>query len=59
MESFGVSLAANSSTDIKSWSQSQQDVGQAQTRIQSVRGWPNLRQRRWKDILHILYMYDI
>ena len=41
MESFGVSLAANSSTDIKSWSQSQQDVGQAQTRIQSVKGWPN------------------
>ena len=57
VEWFGVSLVTNSSTDIKSCSQ--QDVGQAQTRIQSVRGWPNLRQRRWKDILHILYMYDI
>ena len=39
VEWFGVSLVTNSSTDIKSCSQ--QDVGQAQTRIQSVKGWPN------------------
>ena len=38
VEWFGVSLVTNSSTDIKSCSQ---DVGQAQTRIQSVKGWPN------------------